>query len=140
MPKISEMIDSKYLKKSDLDDYEGEAVVTVVGVKRANIAREDQAEDLKWLIKFKEFEKPMVLNSTNIQLTARACGSEDTDDWKGKQIIVYIDENVSFGGKLVGGLRIKTLKRKAHTAASDSGWDEPEKPETAKIVADDIPF
>jgi hypothetical protein len=27
----------------------------------------------------------MVLNSTNIQLLSKACSSEDTDDWIGKQ-------------------------------------------------------
>ena len=136
MPKINEMIDRKYMKKGDLDDFDGEAIVTVVGVKRANIARDDQPEELKWLIKFKEFEKPMVLNSTNIQLTARACDSEDTDDWKGKQIIVYVDENVSFGGKLVGGLRIKTLKRKR---VQDDGWGD-EKAKPPAVTAEEIPF
>jgi hypothetical protein len=58
----------------------------------------------------------MVLNSTNIQLMAKACGSDDTDDWIGKQIIVYVDENVSFGGELVGGLRIRKHKQAAPVA------------------------
>lgn len=137
MPRVSDMIESKYMKKGDLDDHDGEAVVTIVGVKRANIAREDEAEEMKWLIKFKEFDKPMVLNSTNIQLIARATGSEDTDDWKGKQVILYVDENVSFAGKLVGGLRIKGIKRKAAKASEE--WDEtPAKSEV--VTKDDIPF
>jgi hypothetical protein len=108
MPRISEMINSNYLKKEDIED---EVIVTIVGVKKANIAREDQDADYKWLMKFDEFEKPMVLNSTNIQLLARACGSENTDDWKDCQVVLYVDDNVSFGGKLVGGLRIKALKK-----------------------------
>lgn len=135
MPKISEMINSSYLKKEDVGD---DMVVNIVGVKKANIAREDQDPDMKWLIKFTEFEKPMVLNSTNIQLLARACDSDDTADWKGKQVILYVDDNVSFQGKLVGGLRIKSLKRKA-AQQSDGGW-ETSAPVSAPVTEDDIPF
>ena len=72
--------------------------------------------EYKWLAFYQEFEKPMVLNSTNIQLMSKACGSDDTDDWIGKQVIVFVDENVSFGGELVGGLRIRKHKQAAPVA------------------------
>lgn len=123
MPKIGEMIESKYLKKEDI--HEGEAVVTVAGVKQGNIAMDDQPQELKWMIKFQEFAKPMVLNSTNIQLLAKACGSDDTDEWTGKKVVLYVDDNVSFGGKLVGGLRIRAIKKKSAALAE---------------LEDDVPF
>ena len=114
MPKISEMLPSNYLKQSDFpDDY----VVTVRSIEKKNIAMDGKPPDYKWLAFYAEFEKPMVLNSTNIQLMAKATGSEDTDDWIGKQIIVFVDENVSFGGELVGGLRIRKHKAAAPAAA-----------------------
>lgn len=105
MAKIGEMLESKYLKQSDVDqDY----IVTIRSVEQANVAAKDaEADEWKWTVKFAEFDKPMVLNSTNIQLLAKACESDDTDDWIGKQVIVYTDPNVSYGGKLVGGLRVK---------------------------------
>lgn len=49
----------------------------------------------------------MVLNSTNGQIIAQITKSEDTDDWKGWKIVLYDDPNVSFGGKLVGGIRVR---------------------------------
>ena len=49
----------------------------------------------------------MVLNSTNIHNCAQACNSQDTDDWVGKKVVLYEDPNVSFGGKLVGGIRLR---------------------------------
>jgi hypothetical protein len=108
MAKISEMLPSNYLKQSDFpEDY----VVTVRSIERKNIAMDGKPADYKWLAHYAEFEKPMVLNSTNIQLMSKACGSDDTDDWIGKQIIVYVDENVSFGGELVGGLRIASTSK-----------------------------
>ena len=113
MPKIAEMIPSNYLKQSDFpEDY----IVTVREVTRKNIAMDGKPADYKWLAHFNEFEKPMVLNNTNIQLIAKACGSEDSDDWTGKQIIVFVDENVSFGGEIVGGLRIRKHKDAAPVA------------------------
>ena len=36
----------------------------------------------------------MILNSTNAQLIARAVGSEETEDWPGKQIVLFNDPNV----------------------------------------------
>jgi hypothetical protein len=113
MAKISEMIPSSYLKQSDIDqDY----IVTVKKIENKNIARDDEPAENKWLVHFREFDKPMVLNSTNIQLMAQACDSDDTNDWTGKEVIIFTDPNVSFGGKLVGGLRIR--KHKTVVAAS----------------------
>lgn len=104
MAKTKDMLPSNYLKQSDFDqDY----IVTVRKIEHKNIAMEGKPTDMKWLAHFNEFDKPMVLNSTNIQLMEKACRSDDTDDWIGKEIIVYTDPNVSFGGELVGGLRIK---------------------------------
>lgn len=103
--KISQMKDSKYLSKGDID---GEVIVTISKIGQGNVALEDQPEELKWMIKFREFPKPMVLNSTNIQLLAKVCGSDETDDWIGKECVLYIDENVSYGGQLVGGIRVKS--------------------------------
>mgnify|MGYP003353628200 CR=1 FL=1 len=78
MPRISEMIESKYLKQADV---EHDTTVTVVKVGRKNVAKEGDEPEFKWLIAFEEFRKPMALNSTNIKRLAKACGSEDTDEY-----------------------------------------------------------
>lgn len=108
MPKIGEMVQSKYLKQDDVPD---PVIVTVQGVKQVNVAKEGAEPEMKWAIKFVEFEQPMVLNSTNIHLAAKIVGSDDTDDWKGKELVLYSDPNVSFGGKLVGGLRFRAQEK-----------------------------
>lgn len=132
MPKIGEMIESKYLKQSDVEE---ETEVTIVKVGQINVAREDQEPDMKWAVRFQEFKKPMVLNSTNIQLLAKACDSEDSDDWAGKKVVIYTDPNVSFGGKLVGGLRVKIpVKGSTKRAAAPGG------PKGFETMDDDIPF
>lgn len=136
MARTSEMIESKYLKQSDFPD---PLIVTVSKVGKVDLAKEGEKPQPKWAVRFKEFDKPMILNGTNIQLLEKACGSDDTDDWIGKEVIVYTDESVSFGGQVVGGLRIRRQEvaptRKAHaTAASDGGTG------SFDNMADEIPF
>ena len=134
MANIREMIESKYLKQEDVDE---EAHVTIVKVGKANVARENDEPEFKWLIKFQEFPKPMVLNSTNIKRLARACASEDTDDWAGKSVILYVDHDVEFGGKVVGGLRIRAIPK-----AEPGTRSVAPKPTGSKFdsMTDDVPF
>ena len=116
MPHINEMKGpSKYLSKEDVGRG---ALVTVKGIEQRNVAREGDSPEFRWLMHFMEGNKPLVLNSTNIQLTARICGSENTDDWTGKQLVLYTDPNVSYAGKLVGGIRIRAPKPQAVAPAT----------------------
>lgn len=103
--RIGEMKESKYIKKEDV----GEAgkTLTIRELKHENVAGENQPEEMRYIMFFKEAQKGLVLNWTNIQLAAQICGSEDTDDWTGKAIQLYEDPSISFGGKIVGGVRLR---------------------------------
>ena len=133
MPKTSEMIESRFLKKEDVG--EDGTVVVVQEVEQVNVANKDQAPEYRWTMKFRQFEKPMVMNSTNIKLAEKALGSDDTADWIGKKLIVYNDPNITFGKDLVGGIRIK-----AHRTASAPRELPEQKPTAQGIDVDDIPF
>src|SRR6185503_4794416 len=101
---IKQMKASNFLKKEDVG---AGALVTVRGVTQENVAMPGAEEELKWCLVVAEFEKPMVLNTTNSQLIAAALGSEETDDWIGRKIVLYNDPNVSYAGKLIGGIRVR---------------------------------
>jgi len=130
MPKTSEMRESKFLKKEDV----GRGVLaTITNCQQYNVAMEGAPPEHKWCLGFKELEKPLVLNSTNIQLCEKICGSDDTDHWAGKRLVLYTDPNVSYGGKLVGGIRVRAPKVAA----------PPPPPPMAtgpELTDDDIPF
>jgi hypothetical protein len=107
MPKTSEMRESKFLKKEDV----GRGVLaTIASCVRKNVAMEGAEPEQKWCLTFRELDKPLVLNSTNIQLCEQICGSDDTDQWVGKRIVLYTDPNVSYAGKLVGGIRVRAQR------------------------------
>lgn len=106
MPKVSEMIVSKFLRKEDFDE---DRVLTIRGVKLEDMPG-DQG-DQKWVLYFREEPKGMALNITTIRVLEAAYGG-DSDQWIGNRVMVYVDPNVSFGGKIVGGLRLRTPKNK----------------------------
>lgn len=127
MPKTHEMRESNFLKKEDV----GRGVLaTISGCIKRNVAMEGAAPDHKWCLTFNELEKPLVLNATNIQIAEQIAGSDDTDDWVGVRVVLYVDPNVSYGGKLVGGIRLRAPKPGAVASA----------PPPPPVDVDDIPF
>ena len=112
--KIGEMKSSKYVKKEDVGNG---LIVTIVKMTNENVAMDNQPVEMKWVMHFREDINPLVLNWTNLQLCAQATGSEETDEWPGKQIVLWNDPNVSFGGNLTGGVRIRPVQQAQPTAA-----------------------
>ena len=129
MALVKDMIPSSYLKKDDFDE---PTICIVAKVGKKNIAKEDEPADVKSLVKFAEFEKPMILNKSNIEALADACDSQDTDHWVGKEVVVYVDPNVMFAGERKGGLRI----RKNVAAAQPKKAGQP----AARLEDDRTPF
>lgn len=141
---ISKMTDSKYLKKEDVGQGK---LLTIKSIRQENVAREDQEADNKYILMFREEEKGLVMNSTNIQLCAMACGSQETDEWIGRQIVLFEDPSVSFGGKLVGGIRIRAPKGQSafknpapRPAPTRAELDEAISQSQAAMADDDVPF
>ncbi|MCR4342113.1 MAG: hypothetical protein NUW01_19730 [Gemmatimonadaceae bacterium] len=138
MPKVSEMRESKFLKKEDVGTG---ALLTVESIDQHNVAKEGADPEMKWCMSFAECEKPLALNSTNIQRCQNIFGSDDTDDWTGHKIVLYSDPNVSFQGKLVGGIRVRAPKTATKAAAVSKLAKKPlPEPEPEMVEADDIPF
>lgn len=118
--KTSAMITSKFLKQSD---FENDQICTIRGIKQENVGRDDApAPEMRWTLYFNEHQKPMVLNVTSIRVLEQAFGDE-SDDWKGKKVMVYVDPNVSFQGKVVGGLRLRPPKKQPAPKAADEEFD-----------------
>ena len=135
MPKTSEMRESKFLKKEDV----GRGVlVTINGCLQKNVAQPGADPDHKWCLTFDEVDKPFVLNATNVQLCEQICGSDDTDDWMGKQIVLYTDDTIMYAGKVVGGIRVRRPKPNG-TGVKPAPKPKPTLPE-ADLDEDPIPF
>lgn len=128
MALVRDMIQSKFLRKEDFDE---DQVCTIKDCKLEQVGKEESPEE-RWVLYFREREKGMVLNITTIRVLEQAYGG-DTDHWIGNKVMVYVDPNVSFGGKVVGGLRLRMPKKQAVKAPPppvDPDFD----------TTDDIPF
>lgn len=98
--------ESKYLSKDDVG--EDGMILTIKGFKMEQV-KGDQGDEDKVIMYFEEDVKPMILNRTNSQLIGVATGAAVAGEAKGKQIVVYNDPTVGFGGKITGGLRIRKV-------------------------------
>ena len=112
MAKVSEMIQSKFLRKEDVED---DLIVTVKDCRLEDMPGDGGEQ--RWVLFFRELPKGLVLNSTTIRVLEKAFGN-DSDDWIGKRVTLYVDPNVSFRGQVVGGLRIRPMKPRNAAAAT----------------------
>jgi hypothetical protein len=149
MPKLAEMLPSKFLKQADVPQ---PALVYLTRISKEQVNQENEPEEHKWVAHFREFDRPLVLNTTNLNALSLIFNSEDSDDWRG-ECVIYTDPNVSFGGKLVGGLRLRKAKNQAARAegsqparsapekmAEVAAREQAKKPAPIEELEDDIPF
>jgi len=107
MPRINDMIDSKFLKKEDVDP---PVLATIKDVTQHDVSMENKPEEMKWCLEIQESVKPMVLNTTNMKLIEAITGSDLTDDWIGKKIVLFNDPTIMYAGKVTGGIRVRAPK------------------------------
>jgi uncharacterized membrane protein len=113
---IRELSKSRYLTKEDVG---AGMLVTVKGGDWETVSATGQPEETKWVCYFNEVEKGIVINPTNGHLMAMVTGSEDSDGWIGKKIVLYTDPTVTNKqGKIVGGIRIRAPKGQAAKATA----------------------
>jgi len=119
MPHVSQMLQSKYLVVADIPS---PVVATIRAVVPEQFRSRDssQGKSTKWIMYFAEAQKGLTLNSTIIKVMAAAFG-EQSEQWVGKKVRLYVDRTVEFGGRVVGGIRIQPPK----TAPTEVGFQTP---------------
>ena len=131
---VNDLKRSKFLTKQDV----GRGVLATISVIiQQDVSPENEPEDLRYTMEFEEFEKPLVLNSTNGQLIAQITGSDESDDWIGHKIVLYDDPTISYKGKITGGIRVRAPKPGSVKAAPAQ---RPPEPEPQDEGLDDLPF
>jgi hypothetical protein len=101
---------SKYLRK---EDFEEPQILTIKAYKKENVALPSETAEYRAILYFEGQEKGMVANPTNLTRAEHVFGTDDMDQWIGKQIMVYCDPEVEYAGRIVGGLRLRSSKKKS---------------------------
>lgn len=98
--------ESKFLKHQELEGQDW--VVTIDRVERQELKNRDNNEiEKKFILFFKELEKGMILNATNMGILNGLFKSDESDDWVGKRVTLYTKDDIEMGGKIMSGLRIR---------------------------------
>lgn len=135
--RISSAFPSKYLRAADLPEDKSVAVV-IDHVSIENVAGNDDPNDEKPVLYFQGKQKGVVLNRTNANVISAVYG-DDTDQWVGKQVLLYATET-SFQGKMMPCIRMRIPK---HGAAPGRPAPQPVTSPVSNeehFKEDDIPF
>lgn len=134
--KRSEAFPSKYLSKDDVDPAR---VGTIDRLTRETL-KSDDGDETKTVMYFREEAlKPLILNNSNWMTCEDAYGP-DSDMWLGKRIELYLDPNVMFGPKRVGGVRVRVPQQPKPDGLPEV-WDSArakEELEKVGLTADDL--
>tara|TARA_R110000751_G_scaffold298147_1_gene407993 strand:+ start:68 stop:607 length:540 start_codon:yes stop_codon:yes gene_type:complete len=90
--------ETKYISQDDLVN---DTVVTIRAFEDVQV--DDQP---RVAMHVEELSKPLLLNRTNAELLALHLG-DDSVGAIGQQVTLYVDHSITFGGKRVGGIRLR---------------------------------
>ena len=99
----------KFMKTSDFEKGE-ERVLTIKSWSLEQVGRGDEGKEQKLALHFEETDQCLACNATNAEIIAGLFNSEELDDWIGHRIALYMNPNVTFMGKKVGGLSVRDTK------------------------------
>jgi hypothetical protein len=97
---------SKFLSAADVGDRKIRTRITKV--KKAELRGNDGTARVRFVLYLEGIDKPMVLNSTNMNELVGKLGRNPAN-WKGAAVGLYVDPNVTYAGKRVAGLRLRVL-------------------------------
>ena len=97
---------SEYIK-SEVVKVTGPMVCIVASVEEVRFEDKDTHVVEKKLAVTLIDEQKVLLNKSNCQTLIELFKSANTDTWTGRRFELYHDPNVTFGGKRVGGLRVR---------------------------------
>ena len=107
----SQLKGGRTLRADDLGT--DEWIVTIRGLTRKNLAKETDDPDWKWIIYFRELDRPMAAGPDCITRLTELFPGLTVEEWIGKQCAIYRDPSVMMGSKRVGGLRPKEIGPKS---------------------------
>lgn len=127
---------SSYLKADDLGTSK-----PVVTIDRVVVEVIGQEKDKKPVVYFEAKEKGLVLNRVNADSITEIAGSDETDDWAGVQIQLYVDPKVMFQGKKTPAIRVRAPQTEPKSVKRRPAPEPEEHPDYGtEEVEEETPF
>lgn len=117
MTSIAKYRNSKWLKKEDVESMDRATRCTTV----ERITEEEVGEEAKPVIHLKGIAKAWPLNMTALEALSEMADSDDTDDFAGLDVEIYVDPDVRYAGKKVGGIKLRSPQK---ATTNDAPFDD----------------
>jgi hypothetical protein len=96
--------DGQFLKKEDVTPPQ---VWTISNVEERTVTAPGKEPKDKLVLFFNETKKGLVLNMANGDTLFELTGNDDPEEWIGERVELFVDENVAYAGKCIGGVRLR---------------------------------
>jgi hypothetical protein len=95
---------AKYLKKEDIPS---PVDTSILWIKEEEVTTPGKGTETRLVLYFDGLKKGLVLNMTNFQKLEELTGTDDCEKWVDVPVQLYVDPDVTYGGKKTGGIRIR---------------------------------
>ena len=97
---------AKYLKK---DDIPSPVDTSILWIKEEEVTTPGKGTDTRVVLYFDGLKKGLVLNTANAETLLDITGTDEYEQWVDVPVQLYVDPDVTYGGKKIGGIRIREL-------------------------------
>jgi hypothetical protein len=95
---------AKYLKKEDIPSPINSSILWT---KEEEVTAPGKGTETRLVLYFEGLKKGLVLNMANAEALAEITGTDEYEQWSDVPIELYVDPDVKYGGKKIGGIRIR---------------------------------
>ena len=95
---------AKYLKKEDIPSPINSSILWT---KEEEVTAPGKGTETRLVLYFDGLKKGLVLNTANAEALAEITGTDEYEQWSDVPIELYVDRDVKYGGKKIGGIRIR---------------------------------
>jgi hypothetical protein len=96
--------DANFLRKVDVETPQ---LWTITNVEERTVTAPGKEAKDKLVLFFDGNKKGLVCNIANGDVLFDMTGTDDPEEWIGIQVELYVDEDVPYAGKRVGGIRLR---------------------------------
>ena len=93
-----------YLKKEDLSDPVNSELLWV---KEEKVTAPGKDTTTRLVAHFDGLSKGLVLNTANCETLLEITETDDPNEWKDVPLQLYVDPDITYGGKKTGGIRLR---------------------------------
>jgi len=95
---------AKYLKTEHITS---PVNTSILWLKEEDVTAPGKGTETKLVLYFDGLKKGVVLNMANAEALADMTGTDDYEKWSDIPVQLYVDPDVTYGGKRIGGIRIR---------------------------------